>query len=83
MPARRSSPVDPAKDDIDLVHDFFTWKIASVTNDKVKDRFGHKPFGLPKMKDELWGIEDLKGISVRVGELWKYAVDKGIPDGLR
>jgi hypothetical protein len=35
------------------------------------------------MKDELWGIEDLKGISVRVGELWKYAVDKGIPDGLR
>ena len=86
MPARRSSPVDPAKDDIDLVHDFFTWKIASVTNDKVKDRCAR---AFRVAQDGLWSIEDLKGISVRGqsrlvrgGELWKYAVDKGIPDGL-
>ncbi|KAN0075053.1 hypothetical protein V8E54_007664 [Elaphomyces granulatus] len=79
MPARRSSPVDPAKDDIDLVHDFFTWKIASVTNDKVKDRCAR---AIRVAQDGLWSIEDLKGISVRGGELWKYAVDKDIPDGL-
>ena len=72
MPARRSSPVDPAKDDIDLVHDFFTWKIASVTNDKVKDRCAR---AFRVAQDGLWSIEDLKGISVRGGELWKYAVD--------
>jgi len=76
MPARRSSPVDPraAKGDIDLVHDFFTWKIASVTNDKVKDRWAQV---FRVAQDELWSIKDLKGISVRGGELWKYAVDKG------
>ena len=79
MPARPSSPVDPARDDIDLVNDFFTWKIASITNDKVKDRWAQ---AFRVAQDELWSIEDLKGISACGGALWKYAVDKGIPDGL-
>jgi hypothetical protein len=69
MLARHSSP---EKDDIDHVHHFFTWKIASVTNDKVKDRWA-QAFRIAQ--DGLWSIEDLKGISVRGGELWKYAVD--------
>jgi len=36
------------------------------------------------VQDDLWNIEDLKGISVRGGDfkLWKYTVEKGIPDGL-
>jgi hypothetical protein len=61
MPARHSSPVDPVKDDIDHVHDFFTWKIASVMNDKVKDRWAQ---AFRVAQDGLWSIEDLK-ISVR------------------
>ncbi|KAN0072268.1 hypothetical protein V8E54_009997 [Elaphomyces granulatus] len=44
LPSRRSHCLD----DIDHVHDFFTWKIASVMNDKVKDRWA-QAFRVAKM----------------------------------
>jgi len=59
------------KEDFDIIHDFFTWKIAFIMSDKAKDRWVH---AFRAAQDELWSIEDLKGISVREEDLWKYAM---------
>jgi hypothetical protein len=76
---KNSSPIDPGHDDYDLVQRFFEWRLDNITNPAVKSMWTK---ALEVVQSEAWTIEDLKDMSVRGGELWKFATLKGIPDGI-
>jgi hypothetical protein len=62
-----------------LIATFFTWKIMSLTDEDLKERWTSTH---AIAKEECWSLDDLKEISVRGGELWRYATSKGVPDGI-
>jgi hypothetical protein len=74
-----SSPIDDSVEESVIIEAFFRWKASSLPNQRAREKWLG---ALQVVEHEMWTIDDLKKMSVRFGEMWRVAIDKGIPDGI-
>ena len=75
----RSSPIGRSSEEDDIIEAFWQWKKESTTKPSRKLQIGQAS---AIIDDEMWGLDDMKAMADTSSEVYKRAIDAGLPDGL-